>query len=120
MQPDEVTVHAHERLGLEIQAVSRLRSPRTGRRRLEVWSLLTEHRRFWLVEEGGVVELFHGVPGGARSSTVAVRQFLQLHPEGPDAPATRRVARPVTRRAPCRARTTVAVAGLASPPTGGA
>ena len=100
MELDEVTAHAHERLGLEIQAVSRLRSLRMGRRRLEVWSLMTEHGRFWLVEEGGAVELIRDVPGRARSTTMAVRQFLQLHPEGPAAPATPRVARRATPRAP--------------------
>ena len=104
MQLDEVVAHARERLGLEIQAVSRLRPATARRRRLEVWSLLTEHGRFWLVEEGGAVEaveLFRDVPGGARSAAMAVQQFLDLHPEGRrDAPAARRVARPATRRAP--------------------
>ena len=99
MQLDEVATHAHERLGLEIQAVSRLRPATARRRRLEVWSLLTEHGRFWLVEEGGAVELFRRFPGDSGSTTVVVRQFLQLHPDGPEAPATPRVTRRVTPRA---------------------
>ena len=91
MELEEVTAYAHERLGLEIQAVSRLRSSRMGRRQPVVWSLLTAHGRFWLVAEAGQVELFR-----APSAVVAVRQFLELHPEGPDAPPTRRVTRAVT------------------------
>ena len=99
MELDEVTEHAHERLGLEIQAVSRLRPTTARHRRLEVWSLLTEHGRFWLVEEGGAVELFRAAHGDSRSTAVAGRQFLQLHPEGPEAPATPRIARRDTPRA---------------------
>ena len=103
MQLDEVATHAHERLGLEIQAGSRLRPATVRRRRLEVWSLLTKHGRFWLVAEGGAVELFRAAHGDARSTAVAVRQFLELHPDGPEAPATPRVARRVARRVTPRA-----------------
>ena len=45
-----------------------------------------------------MVELFRDVPGGNRSTVVIKRQFLQLHPNGPEAPATPRIARRGTPR----------------------
>ena len=103
MQLDEVAAHAHERLGLEIQAATFRGAQLAGHRHLGVWSLLTEHGRFWLVEEGGAVELFRRFPGDSGSTTRVVRQFRQLHPDGPEAPATPRVARRVARRVTPRA-----------------
>ena len=113
MELDEVIAHARERLGLEIQAVSRLRSPRIGRRQPVVWSLLTEHGRFWLVEEAGQVELFR-----APSVALAVRRFLQLHPAGPDAPAERRVTRPAPRHTPIPSAYDCRTCGTRVTPTG--
>ena len=100
MELGEVTTLARERLGMEIQAATLLGTQTAGRRRLEVWWLMTERGYFWLVEGGSGVELFRDAHGDSRSTAVAVRQFLQLHPEGPDVSAARRVARPVTRRTP--------------------
>ena len=67
---------------MEIQAAILLGTQPAGCRRLEVWSLLTEHGDFWLVEEGGAVELFRRAPGGVKFAGAAVRQFLKLHPAG--------------------------------------
>ena len=100
MELGDVTAYARERLGMEVQAATLLRTQTAGRRRLEVWWLMTERGYFWLVEGGSEVELFRAAHGDSRSTAVAVRQFLQLHPEGPAAPAKPRVARPVTRRTP--------------------
>ena len=87
MELDEVTAYARERLGMEIQAATLLGAQPAWGRRLEGWSLMTERGWFWLVEEGSAVELFRGAPGGARSVGLAVRQFLGLHPDGPEARA---------------------------------
>ena len=80
---DEVTAHAHERLGMEIQAVTLLGARLAGPRRLEVWSLMTEHGWFWLVEGAGAVELFRSVHHGPPAVAEAARRFLELHPTGP-------------------------------------
>ena len=50
--------YASELLGLDIQAVilARSRSARSGG--LQTWELMTQHGLFWLVEDGGVAELF--------------------------------------------------------------
>ena len=100
MELGDVTAYARERLGMEVQAATLLRTQTAECRRLEVWWLMTERGYFWLVEGGSGVELFRDAHGDSRSTAVAVRQFLQLHPEGPDVSAARRVARPVTRRTP--------------------
>ena len=83
----QVTAHARKRLGIEIQAANRVRARRTGDRTLEVWSLLTEHGRFWLVEEVGEVELFRTTQHGRAAVGEATRRFLELHPSGPARPA---------------------------------
>ena len=81
MELDHVTAYARERLGMQIQAATFLGAQPARGRRLEVWSLMTEHGWFWFVEEGSAVELFRGPPGGVKFAGVAVRQFLELHPE---------------------------------------
>ena len=86
MDVQHVTAHARERLGMEIQAATFVGAQPAGRRRLEVWSLMTERGDFWLIEEGGAVELFRSVPGGVKFAGMVVRQFLELHPEGRSAP----------------------------------
>jgi hypothetical protein len=102
MELDEVTAHARERLGMEIQAVDLLRARRAGGRAPEVWSLLTEHGNFWLVEGGGAIELFRATYNGPQP----VQRFLELHPTGgprpgalspstPQAPTPRLRAAPV-------------------------
>ena len=82
MDVQHVAAHAHERLGMEVQAATLLRTQTAGCRRLEVWWLMTERGYFWLVEGGSEVELFRDAHGDSRSTAVVVRQFLQLHPEG--------------------------------------
>ncbi len=77
---DEVTAHARERLGLEIQAVTRLGARQAGTRHLEVWSLMTEYGKFWLVEDGGQVELLRASRGERGAVSTAVQRFLELHP----------------------------------------
>ena len=84
---DEVTAHARERLGMEIQAVTHLDARLAGTQRLEVWSLMTEHGWFWLVEEAGAVELFRSVHHGPPAVAEATRRFLELHPIRPAQPA---------------------------------
>ena len=78
-----VTAHARERLGMEIQAVELLHTPPAGSRTPEVWSLLTEHGDFWLVERAGQVEIFRATFGG-QPATLATKRFLELHPGASD------------------------------------
>ena len=98
---DEVTVHARERLGMEIQAASLLHSRPVGSRSPVVWSLMTEHRWFWLVEEAGAIELFRATHHGPPAVAEATRRFLELHPTGPERPAAPPAA-PRPRRAAAR------------------
>ena len=102
MEPHAVAAHARERLGMEPQATTLLGAQSVGRPRLEVWSLMTEHGWFWLVEEGGAVELFRGFPGGIKSADVAARQFLELHREGRSAPHRQQAAAAPGEYACCR------------------
>ena len=81
MELHAVAAQARERLGMELQAATLLGTQPAGRRRLEVWSLMTERASFWLVEGGSKVELFHASAADARSAVLAARQFLELHPE---------------------------------------
>ncbi len=90
-RPDHVhalEVYARERLGLDVQAISRAgRLPSTGGA-TDVWDVMTEAGSFWLVERGGVVELFLATTVGRRrhasthcsSPRQAVRRFWALHP----------------------------------------
>ena len=87
MELGEVVAHARERLGMEIQAVELVRARPAGSRLPEVWSLLTECGSFWLVEHGGLVEIFRAA-FGRQPATVAARRFLELHPPGRPRPAT--------------------------------
>ena len=88
MDPHEVAAHARERLGMEIQSVSRNQVVTQQDRALTTWNLMTEHGRFWLVEQTGVVEIFRAARSGASrahptdgvSAVEAVRRFLELHP----------------------------------------
>jgi len=104
MELDAVTAYARERLGLELQAVTLLRRPGSGRGPPGVWSLMTEHGTFWLVEEDGQVELFRATHDSRTPSLEATRRFRELHPkEPPRAPARldfacRRCGRSVTPR----------------------
>ena len=79
MDVQHVTVLARERLGLEIQAATHLGARLAGIRRVEVWSLMTEHGVFWLIEGGGQAELLRASRGGPGAVDAAVRRFLELH-----------------------------------------
>ncbi len=81
MELEEVTALARERLGLELQAVTLLRRPGPGRGPPGVWSLMTEHGAFWLVEQDGQVELFRATHTDRNPSPEATRRFRELHPE---------------------------------------
>jgi len=83
MELDAVTAYARERLGLELQAVTLLRRPGSGRGPPGVWSLMTEHGAFWLVEEDGQVELFRATHDRRNPFLEAARRFRELHPEKP-------------------------------------
>ncbi len=87
MDVQHVTAYARERLGMEIQAVTHLGARLAGTQRLEVWSLMTEHGWFWLVEGAGAVELFRSVHHGPPAVAEATRRFLELHPIRPAQPA---------------------------------
>ena len=80
---DEVTAFARERLGMELQSVTRLGARLAGTRRLEVWSLMTEHGWFWLVDGADQVELLRATRGGLGAIDAATQRFLELHPTGP-------------------------------------
>ena len=89
MGPHEVAGHVRERLGMEIQAVSLARARPPGSQAPQVWTVMTAHGYFWLVEGAGQVELFRAVSGrglltdatGCPSAAKAARRFLELHPE---------------------------------------
>ena len=87
MDVEHITAFARERLGMDIQATSHAQARAAGSRALEVWSLMTEHGHFWLVEEAGEVELGRGTRTGALAADVAIQRFLELHPTGPARPA---------------------------------
>ncbi len=104
MDLEEVTALARERLGLEFQAVTLLRRPRPDRRWPQVWSLMTEHGTFWLVEEDGQVELFRATHDRRTPSLEATRRFRELHPEEPPVAAGSPAADPPTAPAQAQAR----------------
>jgi hypothetical protein len=82
VRTDEVEALARERLGAEIQAVDLLRATGDGAAGLRVWSVLTEHGSFWLVEGPAGVEIFRPIAaGGGLPAARAVGRYLALHPE---------------------------------------
>ena len=83
MDVQHVTAYARERLGMEIQGASLAQAPASGSQVPEIWTLLTEHGDFWLVEGGGAIELFRATRYGPPAAGEAERRFLELHPTGP-------------------------------------
>jgi hypothetical protein len=83
-----IAAHARERLGMEIQAISRVGHGERGRDAPRVWEVMTEHGYFWLVEWADEVELFRAAltarsraqAGPRVSPTEAARRFMELHP----------------------------------------
>jgi hypothetical protein len=124
MDAQQVAEHARERLGTEIQAVTRARAAPASSQPPKAWSVLTEHGYFWLVEQDGEVELFRMThEHRALSARQAVERFLNLHPEwrapspadrpgpaatsppaaGPSVATCRRCEAPISRRRQARA-----------------
>ena len=73
---------------MEVQAASLIRARARGVPMPRVWTVMTEHGHFWLVEDAGLVELFRAVPAratprgvnGCATAAEAGRRFLELHP----------------------------------------
>ena len=85
---DALRASAGERLGMDVQAITRVGRSARIERAPEVWRVMTEVGTFWLAERDGVIEVFlatpvsrawHGSPR-CRSPGQAVRRFLALHP----------------------------------------
>jgi hypothetical protein len=89
MQSHQVAAQVRERLGMEVQAVSLVRGRSRAAWSGHVWAVMTEHGHFWVVESGGIVELFRVAQAedpilrsiSCASPTDAVKRFLELHPE---------------------------------------
>src|SRR3954471_1766655 len=88
MDPDRVAAHVRERSGLDVQAVTLIRSGPSDEPVPWVWAAMTEHGHFWAVEDGEIVELFKAVARrtspddllACHSAVEAARRFLLLHP----------------------------------------
>src|SRR3954465_11946822 len=93
MDPDRVAAHVRERSGLDVQAVTLIRSGANDELVPWVWAAMTEHGHFWAVEDGETVELFRAVARrtapddllACHSAVEAARRFLLLHPRAVDA-----------------------------------
>lgn len=94
MDPDRVVTQVRELSGMEIQAVTLVRSGPREATLPRVWAVMTEHGQFWAAEDGAALELFRAVNRPARpnpltcqSAVEAARRFLALHPRrsGPEA-----------------------------------
>src|SRR5687768_1691531 len=95
MDPDHVAAQVRERSGLEVQAVTLVRSGASDELVPSVWAAMTEHGHFWAVEDGETLELFRAVARrtspddllACHSAVEAARRFLLLHPRAIDMPA---------------------------------
>jgi DNA-directed RNA polymerase subunit RPC12/RpoP len=95
MDPDHVAAQVRERSGLDVQAVTLVRSGATDELVPSVWAAMTELGHFWAVEDGEVLELFRAVARrtspddllACHSAVEAARRFLLLHPRVAEAPA---------------------------------
>jgi len=106
MNPDLVAAHVRERRRLDVQAITLVRSGTSEELVPWVWAAMTEHGHFWVVEEGGTLELFRAVARrtapddllACHSAVEAARRFLMLHPRAPEpmSSAPTMVAPPVT------------------------
>jgi hypothetical protein len=94
MDPDRVAAHVRERSGLDVQAVTLIRSGASNEPVPSVWAAMTEHGHFWAVEDGETVELFRAVARrtspddllACHSAVEAARRFLMLHPRAVENP----------------------------------
>lgn len=107
MNPDHVAAHVRERSGLDVQAVTLVRSGTGDVLMPAVWAAMTELGHFWAVEDGEKIELFRAVARrtssndltSCHSAVEAVRRFLELHPPEKHTLASRKAtagASPVT------------------------
>jgi hypothetical protein len=88
MDPDHVAAQVRERSGLDVQAVTLVRSRSSDEPTPSVWAAMTEHGHFWAVEDGETIELFRAVARrtapndllSCHSAVEAARRFLVLHP----------------------------------------
>ena len=95
MDPDHVAAQVRERSGLDVQAVTLVRSGAGDELVPWVWAAMTEHGHFWAVEDGETLELFRAVARrtspddllACHSAVEAARRFLLLHPRRAEAPA---------------------------------
>lgn len=95
MDPDHVAAQVRERSGLDVQAVTLVRSGASDELVPSVWAAMTEHGHFWAVEDGETLELFRAVARrtspddllACHSAVEAARRFLLLHPRTAEVPA---------------------------------
>jgi hypothetical protein len=95
MDPDHVAAQVRERSGLDVQAVTLVRSGAGDELVPWVWAAMTERGHFWAVEDGETLELFRAVARrtspndllACHSAVEAARRFLLLHPRAIDMPA---------------------------------
>jgi hypothetical protein len=88
MDPDRVASHVRERSGIDVQAVTLVRSGASDDLVPWVWAAMTEHGHFWAVEDGETLELFRAVARrtspddlqSCHSAVEAARRFQLLHP----------------------------------------
>ena len=96
MEPEEVAARVRELIGMDIQAVGLVRARTRGEPAPRVWTVMTEHGYFWLVEDGAATEVFRAVqqrsmpasPSACHSAAEAARRFVDLHPRGAPAEPT--------------------------------
>lgn len=87
MDPDHVVAQVRELSGLDVQAVTLVRTSPREAAIPRVWAVMTEHGQFWAAEDGTALELFRAVsrpaasnPLTCQSAVEAARRFLALHP----------------------------------------
>jgi hypothetical protein len=88
MSPDHVAAEVRERSGIDVQAVTLVRSGNGDVTMPSVWAAMTELGHFWAVENGDQLELFRAVARktaptdltSCHSAVEAARRFLLLHP----------------------------------------
>jgi hypothetical protein len=92
MDPDHVEAQVRELSGMDVQAVTLVRTGPRDTVIPRVWAVMTEHGQFWVAEDGATMELFRAVnrasganPLTCQSAVEAARRFLMLHPR-PAAP----------------------------------
>jgi hypothetical protein len=95
MDPDRVASHVRERSGLDVQAVTLIRSGAGDDLVPWVWAAMTEQGHFWAVEDGETLELFRAVARrtapndllACHSAVEAARRFQLLHPRAAETKA---------------------------------